>query len=163
MSEVETMEAQPRERAGKGAARAVRRAGMVPAVIYGAKKPPISISLETRMLERILGRPGFFSTLYDVEVDGAKHRTLPRDVQVHPVTDKPLHVDFLRVSADTKMSEACELMSRGNFRHLPIARGKECAALLQVRHLNQYLAELFPQDVLALPPDIHQVLAVDGG
>ena len=104
MSDIQALSAEMRERAGKGAARATRRAGRVPAVIYGAKKDPVMISLDPRDLAREIGGGGFFATLYDVQVDEAKERVLPRDLQLHPVTDRPLHVDFLRVSAATQVN-----------------------------------------------------------
>jgi large subunit ribosomal protein L25 len=76
----------------------------VPAVIYGDKKEPLLISLEPRALVRELHRPGFFAKLVDVTIGGETHRTLPRDVQLHPVTDMPLHVDFMRVGAHTRIT-----------------------------------------------------------
>ena len=103
MTEVIALAAEGRERAGKGTARQTRRDGRIPAVIYGGKQAPITISLDQRGFVRILQKPGFFTHLFDVTVDGATHRVLPRDVQFHPVTDVPLHVDFLRVSADTRI------------------------------------------------------------
>jgi len=102
MTEIVVLEAEVRDRAGKGAARATRRAGRIPAVIYGDKKEPLMISLDPKAFGRQLHRPGFFSHLFDLSIDGTKHRALPRDVQLHPVTDEPLHVDFVRVSAHTK-------------------------------------------------------------
>jgi large subunit ribosomal protein L25 len=102
MTETITLEAQPRDRAGKGAARATRRAGRVPAVIYGGKKSPLSISLDPKVLSHEMHRPGFFSHLFDITVDGHKHRALAREVQLHPVTDEALHVDFIRVTATTR-------------------------------------------------------------
>ena len=102
MTEIVTLEAEVRDRAGKGAARATRRAGRVPAVIYGDKKEPVMISLDPKEFGRQLNRAGFFSHLFDISIDGVKHRTLPRDVQLHPVTDEPLHADFVRVTASTK-------------------------------------------------------------
>jgi large subunit ribosomal protein L25 len=104
MPEALSLSAQPRDRAGKGAARATRRAGRVPGIIYGGGAAPVLISLEPRELGRALGRRGFFATLVDVGIDGATHRTLPRDVQYDPVTDTPLHVDFMRVSADARVT-----------------------------------------------------------
>ncbi len=103
MSEISKLSAEPRERAGKGAARAVRRAGGVPGVIYGAKKDPVLITLDPQDLRREIGGGGFFATLFDVKVGGGNERVLPRDLQLHPVTDRPLHVDFLRVSRDTQI------------------------------------------------------------
>ena len=102
MSEIVVLEAEVRDRAGKGAARATRRAGRIPAVLYGDKKEPVMLSLDPKLFGRQLNRPGFFSHLFDLNIDGTKHRALPRDVQLHPVTDEPLHVDFVRVTAHTK-------------------------------------------------------------
>jgi large subunit ribosomal protein L25 len=103
MSAQSVISAEMRDRAGKGAARAVRRAGRVPAVIYGDKKDPIMVSLEPRELRKQLHTGHFFSTVYSVEIAGGdKVRVLPRDVQFHPVKDETLHVDFLRVSKSTR-------------------------------------------------------------
>ena len=102
MTDVFPLSAEARAGAGKGVARQTRRDGRIPAVIYGGKQTPLNISLEKFEFTKILHKPGFFTHLFDVTVDGATHRVLPRDVQFHPVTDVPLHVDFLRVSADTR-------------------------------------------------------------
>ena len=104
MAEIQTILASSRVRAGKGNARAARREGRVPAVIYGNNENPILITLDKIQLERELSKNGFFIRLIDVEVEGKKHRVLPRDTQFHPVTDQPLHVDFLRYSADRKLT-----------------------------------------------------------
>lgn len=104
MTQVIALAAELRARAGKGTARQTRRDGRVPAVIYGGKQTPVTISLNEREFVRILHQPGFFTHLFDVTVDGTTHRVLPRDVQFHPVTDMPLHVDFLRVSAETRIT-----------------------------------------------------------
>lgn len=106
MAEIISLIARARDRAGKGAARAVRREGYIPAVIYGGKETPITISLDTKGLRRQLSRTGFFTTLTDIDLDGTAHRVLARDVQFHPVTDQPLHVDFLRVSESTRLTVA---------------------------------------------------------
>jgi len=104
MSDVVEFPAVARERAGKGPARAARRAGQVPGVIYGAKKDPSLISVEERLLNKLLHQGGFFSTLFDVKVDGKTERALARDVQFDPVSDNPVHIDFLRVSATTSVT-----------------------------------------------------------
>src|SRR3984957_1807006 len=101
MAQVTTLAVE--ERATKGTARAIRRTGRVPGVIYGNKQPPITISLDRNLLARQLERSGFFIRLIDLELDGKKHRVLPRDVQYDPVSDRPLHIDFLRVSPTTKV------------------------------------------------------------
>jgi large subunit ribosomal protein L25 len=103
MSDVVELPAVARDRAGKGPARAARRAGQVPGVIYGAKKDPSLISVEGRLLNKLLHQGGFFSTLFDVKVDGKAERALARDIQFDPVTDFPVHVDFLRVSGTTSV------------------------------------------------------------
>ncbi|MCZ8309858.1 MAG: 50S ribosomal protein L25/general stress protein Ctc [Magnetospirillum sp.] len=103
MSTAIKLAATARERAGKGAARAVRREGRVPAVIYGDKTAPVMISLDPRDIMREASKAGFFTRLYDVEVDGKAHRVLPRDIQFHPVNDKPEHVDFQRVGETTRV------------------------------------------------------------
>ncbi len=104
MSDTVALPAERRERVGKGATRAVRRAGRVPAVIYGDRKDPLTISLDPRDVDRELHKPGFFATLVDIDVDGKKHRVLPRDVQFDPVSDRTTHVDFLRVAQDTQVT-----------------------------------------------------------
>jgi large subunit ribosomal protein L25 len=103
MSDIVELPAQSRERAGKGPARATRRTGHVPGVIYGAKKDPNLIAVEERLLTKLLHQGGFFSTLFDVKVNGKAERVLARDVQFDPVSDKPVHIDFLRVSAATSV------------------------------------------------------------
>ena len=93
------IEAEARERAGKGAARATRREGLVPAVIYGAKREATLIALDPRDVMKELHKGGWQSSLYEVAVQGGgTERTLMRDVQFHPVTDRPLHVDFQRLA-----------------------------------------------------------------
>ncbi|MCK8785648.1 50S ribosomal protein L25/general stress protein Ctc [Roseomonas sp. NAR14] len=92
------IEAESRGRAGKGAARATRREGLVPAVIYGAKQEATLIALDPRIVMRELQKGGWQSHLYEVAVEGGTVRTLMRDVQFHPVTDRPIHVDFQRLA-----------------------------------------------------------------
>ncbi len=90
MSDTVTFSAQARERVGKGAARAARRAGAVPAVVYGAGKDPLSVTIDPLALRTEINKPGFFATLYDIECDGDTERVLCRDLQLHPVTDVPM-------------------------------------------------------------------------
>jgi large subunit ribosomal protein L25 len=98
MSDTLTLSAEARDRAGKGASRALRREGRVPAVIYGNNEEPQSIHVEEKLLAKLLGTGHFFNSVVMVEVGGKSIRTLPKDVAFHPVTDRPLHADFLRVS-----------------------------------------------------------------
>lgn len=109
MAETATINATIRERAGKGGARATRRTGKVPAVIYGDKQTPLLIALEQKAVLREVAKAGFFTHLYEIDVQGKKHRVLPRDVHYDPVTDRPLHIDFLRVAAHTRVRVAVPL------------------------------------------------------
>jgi len=103
MSDTLTLPAETRERAGKGASRVLRREGRVPAVVYGGNEEPLSIHVEEKELRRQLGTGHFFNSVVEVEVGGKKVRTLPKDVAFHPVTDRPLHADFLRLAKDAKV------------------------------------------------------------
>jgi large subunit ribosomal protein L25 len=104
MPEIATLGAEPRGHAGKGAARALRRRGRVPAIVYGGGEMPAPISLDPGELSRLLARRAFFATLVDLEIEGKRHRTLPREVQYHPVTAVPLHVDFMRIGATARVT-----------------------------------------------------------
>lgn len=102
MTEISTLPAQSRDRAGKGAARATRRSGLVPGVIYGAKQAPTLIALEPKHLIAEMHKSGFRTRLFEIAVgNGNNERALVKDVQLHPVTDMPVHVDFLRVSKES--------------------------------------------------------------
>lgn len=101
MSEITPLPVQSRDQAGKGAARATRRAGLVPGVIYGDKQPPVLISMDPRPLIAEMKKTGFGTKIYELELGKDKVKAMAHDVQMHPVTDAPEHVDFLRVSEKT--------------------------------------------------------------
>jgi len=101
MSDLLTLSAETRERAGKGASRAMRREGRVPAVVYGNKQEALAIHLEEKALIKAMANGHFMNTVVMIDGVGELVRTLPKDVQFHPVTDRPLHVDFLRISEHT--------------------------------------------------------------
>jgi large subunit ribosomal protein L25 len=103
MSDSLSLPAETRERAGKGASRALRRSGRVPAVVYGGNEEPLAVHVEEKELVRQLGTGHFFNSIVEVEVGGKTVRTLPKDVAFHPVSDRPLHADFLRVSKDARV------------------------------------------------------------
>lgn len=104
MTDDNTLKAERRSRMGKGGARACRRDDRVPGVIYGGNDAPAAISIAAPELLRQLRRPGFFSHVYAIDVDGSRERVLPREVQHDPLTDRPIHVDFLRMMAETKVN-----------------------------------------------------------
>ena len=106
MSEQLTLPAEARDRAGKGASRALRRDGRVPAVVYGEKKEPLSIHVEEKLLTKMLSTGHFMNSVVMIDFKGKPHRTLPKAVDFHPVTSRPIHVDFLRIGEHTKVHVA---------------------------------------------------------
>jgi large subunit ribosomal protein L25 len=101
MSDALNLPAESRERAGKGASRALRRDGRTPAVIYGGKEEPTLIHVEQKELVRQLNTGHFMNSIVNIEIGGQTVRTLPKDVAFHPVSDRPTHVDFLRITGDS--------------------------------------------------------------
>ena len=106
MSDQLVLSAETRERGGKGASRELRRNGRVPAVVYGGKEEPLMIHVEEKLLMKQLMSGHFMNSIVMVEVDGKQVRTLPKDVAFHPVKDRPIHADFLRISKDAKVNVA---------------------------------------------------------
>ncbi|MEO5325744.1 50S ribosomal protein L25/general stress protein Ctc [Mesorhizobium sp. CC13] len=104
MSETYELKAEARELVGKGSAREVRRNGKVPAVIYGDKQPPLAIALSYKDVFYKIHGGGFLTTVATIDVDGKKIKVLPKDYQLDPVRDFPMHVDFLRVGANTEVN-----------------------------------------------------------
>lgn len=104
MSKNYALQAEARDRAGKGVARSLRREGRAPAVIYGDNQEPVKISLPANETNVEYNKGHMFTTLCDLDVGGTKHLVLARDVQLHPVTDVVEHIDFLRVSKKTKLA-----------------------------------------------------------
>ncbi|MEA3048271.1 MAG: large subunit ribosomal protein [Sphingomonadales bacterium] len=131
MSEQLTLSAETRDRAGKGASRAMRREGRVPAVVYGNKEAPLAIHLEEKALIKALSTGHFMNSVVMIDVAGGATRTLPKDVQFHPVTDRPLHVDFLRISEHAKVTVAVPIRFVGEEQSRGLKRG---GVLNAVRH-----------------------------
>ncbi|WP_428374459.1 50S ribosomal protein L25/general stress protein Ctc [Lichenicoccus sp.] len=134
MTNFTTIEASARAKAGKGAARATRRDGLVPAVIYGAKQEPSLIALDPRLVMRELVRAGWRSRLYEIATDGANSggtRALMREVQLHPVSDRPIHVDFQRLAPGEKIKVAVQVVFSGEENSVGLKRG---GVLNVVRH-----------------------------
>ena len=97
MSDALNLPAEARERAGKGASRALRREGRTPAVIYGGNQDPVAIHVEEKELRRQLGTGKFFDSIIELTVGGETVRTTPKDVAFHPVSERPIHADFFRI------------------------------------------------------------------
>jgi large subunit ribosomal protein L25 len=123
MAQILTLPATRRERTGKGAARALRRQGQVPAIVYGGADAPLDVAVPLKEVRIEHGKPGFFTHLYDLTLPDGPLRVLPRQVQLHPVTDQPIHVDFLRYVKGARIAvnvavhfldqEVCEGLKRG--------------------------------------------------
>ena len=131
MSETLKLSAEMRERAGKGASRAVRLTGRVPAVIYGNKLAPVTIHVEEKLLVRHLHTGHFMNSVVELDLGGTVERTLPRDVQFHPVTDRPVHVDFLRLGANAVISVMVPVHFIDEYKSVGMKKG---AVLNVVRH-----------------------------
>ena len=101
MANLTAFVAEPRDRAGKGAARATRRQGLVPGVIYGGREEATLIAIEPKILNGLMHDPAFKTNIFEVEIAGKKQRTMAMDVQLDPVSDKPIHADFRRIDKDT--------------------------------------------------------------
>lgn len=150
MSDV-VIAAEPRERAGKGAARATRRTGRVPGVVYGDKKPSTMISLDPVDLMKLVHGAGFFSTVYEIQVGGESQRALARDLQLHPVTDRPMHVDFMRVTKGVKIAVEVPVV----FENEEVSPGLKRGGVLNiVRHTIE---------ISCTPGKIPESLSVDVG
>jgi large subunit ribosomal protein L25 len=147
MSDVQNLSAELRSRAGKGAARQTRRSGRVPGVIYGNKQPATLISVEPRELVKQLRKKAFHATLYDIACDGKKERVLPRDVQFDPVSDAPIHVDFMRVGEHTRVRVDVPVVFQNEAQSPGLKRGgvlnivrHEVELVCSVDHIPQQIA-----------------------
>jgi large subunit ribosomal protein L25 len=145
--------AKKRDRAGKGGARSSRRDGLIPAVIYGDKQPPMMIAVEPKSVEREMHKEGFFNHQLKIEVDGQGFDVLPRDVQVDPVTDKPLHLDFLRIGPDSIITVQVPVHFKNESQAPGIKRGGVLNVVLHeitVRTKPATIPEFFEVDLTGL-------------
>ncbi len=147
MSEQLTLPAEARQRAGKGASRALRREGRVPAVVYGDKQEPLSIHVEEKLLNKFLSTGHFMNTVVMIDVDGGTHRTLPKAVDFHPVTSRPIHVDFLRIGEHSTVTVAVPVRFDNEEQAPGIKRG---GVLNVVRHELELVC-----DAANIPDEIH--------
>src|SRR3546814_454140 len=146
MSDQLMLTAETRERAGKGVSRELRRNGRVPAVVYGGKEDPLMIHVEEKLLMKQLMTGIFMNSVVMIEVGGKTIRTLPKDVAFHPVKDRPIHADFLRVSKDTKVQVGVPVL----FVNEELAPGLKRGGVLNVvRHELELVCEAdkIPDDI----------------
>jgi len=146
MSDTLNLPAETRERAGKGASRALRREGRVPAVVYGGKEEPLAIHVEEKLLIKQLSTGHFLNSIVEIVVDGKKMRTLPKDVAFHPVSDRPLHADFLRLSKDATVHVNVPVLFINEEGSPGLKRG---GVLNMVRHELELICEAdkIPEDI----------------
>ena len=147
MSEQLTLPAETRERAGKGASRALRRDGRVPAVVYGNNQEAQSIHVEEKLLTRMLSTGHFMNSVVMIDAGGQTLRTLPKDVQFHPVSSRPVHVDFLRIGEHSKVTVAVPVRFDNEEASPGIKRG---GVLNVVRHELELVC-----DAAEIPDEIH--------
>jgi large subunit ribosomal protein L25 len=146
MSDQLTLSAELRERAGKGASRALRRDGRVPAVIYGDKQEAVTVHVEERALIKLLMTGHFTNSVIELELGGKKVTTLPKDVAFHPVSDRPIHVDFLRIAKGAKVEVSVPVMFINEEKSPGLKRG---GVLNVVRHELELIC-----DAAKIPDDI---------
>jgi large subunit ribosomal protein L25 len=152
MSDQLTLPAEARDRAGKGASRALRRDGRVPAVVYGEKKEPLSIHVEEKLLAKMLSTGHFMNSVIMIDFQGKPHRTLPKAVDFHPVSSRPIHVDFLRIGEHTKGHVAIPMRFDNEEASPGLKRG---GVLNVVVHELEIVC-----DAASIPTEIH--IALDG-
>ena len=146
MSDQLVLSAETRERGGKGASRELRRSGRVPAVVYGGKEEPLMIHVEEKLLMKQLMTGHFMNSVVMIEVGGKQIRTLPKDVAFHPVKDRPIHADFLRISKDAKVTVAVPVVFANEEASPGLKRG---GVLNIVRHELELIC-----DAANIPDDI---------
>jgi large subunit ribosomal protein L25 len=148
MASTKQLDAMPRQRVGKGAARATRRENRVPAVIYGGGQAPVSISLDYNRTNQLIYAGHFLTTVFEIKVGDETIRAIPRDYQLHPVSDKPEHVDFMRLSAGSTIRVDIPV----HFINQEASPGlKQGGALNIVRHAVELIvpAEAIPDSLTA--------------
>ena len=146
MSDTLHLPAETRERAGKGASRALRREGRTPAVIYGGNQDPVAIHVEEKELRRQLGTGHFFNSIVELTVGGETVRTLPKDVAFHPVSERPLNADFLRISANAPVEVSVPVIFINEAKSPGLKKG---GVLNIVRHELELICEAdkIPDDI----------------
>lgn len=146
MAEAKTLAASVRSKVGKGAARSVRREGRIPGVIYGGGEKPTAISLSWHDVNKLIYAGGFMTTTFDIDVDGDVEKVIPRDYQLDPIKDRPLHVDFLRLKAGQKIAVEIPIHVTGQEESMAIKNG---GVVNIVRHVVELTvaAEAIPESI----------------
>ncbi|HEY7764867.1 MAG TPA: 50S ribosomal protein L25/general stress protein Ctc [Aestuariivirgaceae bacterium] len=154
MAKAVTLKAELRDASGKGAARSVRRRGLVPGVVYGDKKEPQLLSLRYGDLLPHVNTGRFTATLVDLELGGKTVRVIPRDVQFEPVRDFIVHVDFLRLGKDARIRVEVPV----HFRNHEASPGLKAGGVLNiVRHEIEFFcpADSIPEEVVVDLTGLH--------
>ena len=128
MSNTFLMNAEIRNEMGRTASRSSRNNGKIPAIVYGEKKDPISINVETKEYQKLLSQKGVFSRLIDLTIDGKSNIVLTKDIQFHPVSDNPLHIDFLRIGEGSSVTVSIPV----NFKNEELSPGLKSGGVLNV-------------------------------
>ena len=149
MAKTTSIRVNERKTAGKGAARAERRAGLIPGVIYGEKKEPVMFSISALDLDAQMRQKGFWTRQFEIEVGKNKYHAICQDIQTHPITDRPIHIDFLRVSANAELQIEVPVMYENEL---------ACTGLKLGGTLNAIYRTI---EVSCKPKDIPETLFVD--
>lgn len=123
MSAITVLKAELRDRVGTGSARDLRRSGLIPSVVYGDGKAPISIAVEEKEVTKLYRKHGFKSTVIEIELDGKKVKVLPKDVQLHPVTELVRHADFVFLPTKGTQKVDVPVVYEGKERSIGVKRG----------------------------------------
>ncbi|MCQ2966392.1 MAG: 50S ribosomal protein L25/general stress protein Ctc [Alphaproteobacteria bacterium] len=149
MAKISSIKVNERKTAGKGAARAERRAGLIPGVVYGEKKEPVMFSISALDLDAQMRQKGFWTRQFEIEIGKNKYHAICQDVQTHPITDRPIHVDFLRVSENTELQIEVPVLYENEL---------ACPGIKLGGSLNAIYRTIV---VVCKPKDIPENLAVD--
>ena len=141
MRQMQELSAEPRQKTGKGPAYQTRRKGKIPAIVYGGAEAPENVSVDSHTLGLHVGAGGFLTTLFMLDVGGKKQRVIPRQVQLDPVTDRPVHVDFMRLAPGAKVKLDIPVRFKGHENSPGLKRG---GVLNIVRHEIEMLARRRP-------------------
>jgi large subunit ribosomal protein L25 len=170
MATVATLEATLKVENGTGSSRALRRTGKIPAVIYGGDEQPQTIAVDPRDILKGLNQKGFYASIVDIIIDGKKSHVIPKAVQFHPISDAPIHVDFLRVTDSSTITvsvpihflnqDKCKGVKAGGILNIVrhsvevIAPAARIPAIFEIDLLEYEIADSIKASVIALPADV---------